>query len=147
MQEVTKIFWRPKRKRSLNHSNQPRFWSRPKLSYDQTQSSADPCVPRPKLQGLESGSSAWSGFGLIRGQFGLEGLIIVFLVYTMVWVRSDQRSIRSGRSDHSLYSLDYGLGSVWSEVNSIWKVWFRVHFFQFFLFFLLRDVGSAKRQP
>ena len=36
----------------------PRFWSRPKLSYDQTQSSAHPCVPRPKLQGLESGSSA-----------------------------------------------------------------------------------------
>ena len=36
----------------------PRFWSRPKLSYDQTQLSAHPCVPRPKLQGLESGSSA-----------------------------------------------------------------------------------------
>ena len=28
----------------------------------------------------------------------------------MVWVRSDQRSIRSGRSDHSLFSLDHGLG-------------------------------------
>ena len=41
----------------------------------------------------------------------------------MVWFWSDQRSIRSGRSDHSLYSLDHGLGSVWSEVNSVWKVW------------------------
>ena len=105
----------------------PRFWSRPKLSYDQTQSSAHPCVPRPKLQGLESGSSAqksgqWSDFGLIRGQLGLDGLIIVFIVWSMVWVRSAQRSIRSGRSDHSLYSLDHGLGSVCSEVNSVWKV-------------------------
>ena len=56
--------------------------------------------------------SYWSGFGLIRGQFGLDGLITVFIVWTMVWVRYDQRSIRSGRSDHSLYSLDHGLGSV-----------------------------------
>ena len=39
-------------------ASSPRFWSRPILSYDQTQSSAHPCVPRPKLQGLESGSSA-----------------------------------------------------------------------------------------
>ena len=84
------------------------------------------------------------------------------IVWTMVWFRSDQRSIRSGRSDHSLFSLDHGLGrsdqrsirsrrsdhslfrldhclgSVWSEVNSVWKVWFRVHyFFQFFLFFFI----------
>ena len=42
----------------------PRFWSRPKLSYDQTQSSAHPCVPRPKLQGLESGSSYKFSFAL-----------------------------------------------------------------------------------
>ena len=42
----------------MSRNEQPRFWSRPKLSYDQTQSSAHPCVPRPKLQGLESGSSA-----------------------------------------------------------------------------------------
>ena len=69
------------------------------------------------------------------------------IVWTMVWFRSDQRSIRSGRSDHSLYSLDHGLGLVWSEVNSVWKAWFRVHyFFNFFCFFLLRDVGSVKRQ-
>ena len=45
------------------------------------------------------------------------------IVWTMVWFWSDQRSVRSGRSDHSLYSLDHGLGSVWSEVNSVWKVW------------------------
>ena len=42
----------------------------------------------------------------------MNGLIIVSIVWTMVWVRSDQRSIRSGRSDHSLYSLDHGLVSV-----------------------------------
>ena len=58
-------------------------------------------------------------FCLIRGQFGLDGLIIVFLVWTMVWVRSGQRSIRSRRSDHSLFSLDHGLGSVWPEINSV----------------------------
>ena len=45
------------------------------------------------------------------------------IVWTMVWFLSDQKSIRSARSDHSLYSLDHGLGSVWSEVNSVWKVW------------------------
>ena len=49
----------------------PRLRSRPKLVYDQTQSSADPCVPRTKLQGLDGSSSAlrsgrWSGDGLIR---------------------------------------------------------------------------------
>ena len=54
-----------------------------------------------------------SDFGLIRGQFGLDGPILVFLVGTMVWVRCDQRSFRSRRSDHSLFSLDHGLGSVW----------------------------------
>ena len=60
------------------------------------------------------------------------------IVWTMVWFRSDQRSIRSGRSDHSLYSLDHGLGSVWSEVNWVLKFWFRVHFFFQFFCFLLR---------
>ena len=45
-------------------------------------------------------SIVWtSDYGLIRGQFRLNGLIIVFIVWTMVWVRSDQRSIRPGRSD------------------------------------------------
>ena len=49
--------------------------------YDQTQSSAQPCDPRPKIQGLDGSSSAlqsgrWSGDGLIRGQFGLNILII-----------------------------------------------------------------------
>ena len=42
---------------SYFHLLLPSFWSRPKLSYDQTQSSAHPCAPRPKLQGLQSGSS------------------------------------------------------------------------------------------
>ena len=36
----------------------PRFEFRPKLSYDQTHSNAHPCDPRPKLQGLDSNSSA-----------------------------------------------------------------------------------------
>ena len=63
---------------SLSH---PRSRSRPKLIYDQTQSSAHPCVPRPKLQDLDGSSSAlrsgrWSGDGLIRGNFGLRSLII-----------------------------------------------------------------------
>ena len=35
-----------------------RLRSRPQLSYDQTHSNACPCVPRPKLQGLDSISSA-----------------------------------------------------------------------------------------
>ena len=75
----------------------------------------------------------------------------LFLVWTTVWVRSDQRSVWSGRSDHSLYSLDHGLGSVWSEVNSVWKVWFRVHyFFQFFCFFIegcwLRQEATIKQR-
>ena len=75
----------------------PRLRSRPKLVYDQTQSSTHPCVPRPKLQGLYGSSSAlksgrWSGDGLIRGNFGLK-------------------------------SLDHGLEMVWSEVNFVWKVW------------------------
>ena len=33
------------------------FMIRPKLLYDQTQPSAHPCVPRPKLQGLDGSSS------------------------------------------------------------------------------------------
>ena len=42
-----------------NATNQlPRFRSRPKLIYDSTQSSAHPCVPRTKLQGLDGRSSA-----------------------------------------------------------------------------------------
>ena len=53
---------------------------RPKLVYDQSQSSAHPSVLRPKLQGLDGSSSAlqsgrWSGDGLIRGQFGPKSLI------------------------------------------------------------------------
>ena len=59
----------------------PSLRSRPKLVYDQTQSSAHPGATRPKLQGLEGSSSAlqsglWSGDGLIRGRFGLKSLII-----------------------------------------------------------------------
>ena len=47
-------------------SGSPRLRSRPKLTSDQTQSSAHPCVPRPKLQGLFGSSSA------LRSDHGLE---------------------------------------------------------------------------
>ena len=53
----------------------------------------------------------------------MEGLITVFIVWTMVWVRSDQRS-------------KFGLEGLISSAL----------FFQLFCFFLSRDVGSAKRQ-
>ena len=57
----------------------PRLRSKLKLVYDQTQSSAHTCVPRPKLQGLDGSSSAlksgrWSGDGLIRRNIGLKSL-------------------------------------------------------------------------
>ena len=68
----------------------PRLRSRPKLVYDQTQSSALLCVPRPTLQDLDGSSSAlqsgrWSGDGLIRGQFGLASLIIGGFKRNWVW--------------------------------------------------------------
>ena len=57
----------------------PRLRSRPNMVYDQTQSSAHPCVLRPKLHGLDGNSSAlqsgrWSGGGLISGNIGLKSL-------------------------------------------------------------------------
>ena len=52
-----------------------RLRSRTKVVYDQTQSSANPCVPRPDQRSIWSEKSgAWSGAGLIRGQFGLKSL-------------------------------------------------------------------------
>ena len=67
----------------------PRLRRRPKLLYDQTQSSAHPCVPRQKLKGLDRSSGAqqsgpWSGVGLVRGQFSLKNLIIG--VFERTWV-------------------------------------------------------------
>ena len=128
---------------------QPRLRSRPKLVYDQTQSSAHPCVPRPKLQGLGGSSSAlrsgrWSGDGLIRANFGLKTLIIGGIERT--WVRSEATSNAIG-SDHNLFERTW----VWSEMfsNAIGsdQGQFRAPcFFILFCFFLLRDVGSAKRQ-
>ena len=66
--------------------NIPRLRSRPKLVYDQTQSSTHPCAPRQKLQGLEGSSSAL--------QYGR-------------W--SDQRSISSEKSDHRPIRAHMGL--------------------------------------
>ena len=68
----------------------PRLRFRPKLSYDQTQSSAHPCVPRPKLQGLFGSSSA-------------------IFVWTMVWRWSDHRSLWSEKSDHRRIRAHLGL--------------------------------------
>ena len=56
---------------ALENTATPRLRSRHLFFYDQNQSSAHPCVPRPKLQGLDGNSSAiesepWSGDGLIR---------------------------------------------------------------------------------
>ena len=121
---------RPKKFDETSWSH-PSFRSRPKLSYDQTHSNAHPCVPRPNFQGLDSGSNAkfsapWSGFCLIRGHFGLRGLIIVFIfgpwsglclirghlglkiliitfiVWTMFWVRSEKSDHRTFRTRLSL---------------------------------------------
>ena len=87
--------------------SRPRLRSRPKLVYDQTQSSAHPCVPRPKLQGLDGSSSAlqsgpWSGDGLIRTP-------PVWKVWTMVWRWSDQISIWSENPDHRRIRAQLGL--------------------------------------
>ena len=94
----------------------PRLRSRTKLSYDQTQSSAHPCVPRPKLQGLFGSSSAqrsgpWSGDGLIRGRFGLKSLIIGGFERTWVWSGATSSAIGS---DHNLFERTF----VWSEATS-----------------------------
>ena len=149
----------------------PRLRSRPKLVYDQTQSSAHPCVPRPKLQGLEGSSSALhserrSGDGLIRGRFGLKSLIIGKFERTWVWSEPTSSAIGSDHnqfernwvfeeatstaigSDHNFFERTW----VWSEKfsNAIGSDQgpFRAHyFFSIFFVFLLRDVGSAKRQP
>ena len=147
----------------------PRLRSRPKLVYNQTKSSAHPCVPRPKLQGLEGSSSAlqsgpWSGDGLIRGRFGLKSLIIGGLELTWVWSEPTSSAIGS---DHNLFECTF----VWSEATStaigsdhnlLERTWvwsekftnaigsdqrpFRAHYFSFFFVFLLRDVGSGMRQ-
>ena len=95
---------------------QPRLRSRPKLSYDQTQSSAHPCVPRPKVQGLFGSSSAlrsgpWSGDGLVRGHFGLKSLIIGGFERTWVWSEATSSEIGS---DHNLFERTF----VWSEATS-----------------------------
>ena len=148
----------------------PRLRPRPKLVYDQTQSSAHPCLPRPKLQGLEESSSKlqsgrWCGDGLIRVRFGLKSLIISGFERTWVWSESTSSAIVS---DHNLFERTF----VWSEATSsaiasdhnlfertcVWsgkfsnaigsdRGPFRAHYFFSFLFLLLRDVGSAKRQP
>ena len=94
----------------------PRLRSRPKLSSDQTQSSAHPCVPRPKLQGLFGSSSALrsgtrSGDGLIRGHFGLKSLIIGGFERTWVWSEATSSAIGS---DHNLFERTF----VWSEATS-----------------------------
>ena len=99
----------------------PRLRSRPKLVYDQTQSSAHPCVPRPKLKGLEGSSSAlqsgpWSGDGLIRGRFGLKSLIIGGFERTWVWSEANSSAIGP---DHNLFvrtwvwKFEYSCGSDW----------------------------------
>ena len=83
----------------------PRLRSRSKLGYDQTQSSAHPCVPRPKLRGLDKSSSAlqsgrWCGDGLIRGNFGPKSLTISGFERT--WVRSEATSGAIGSDQRSL---------------------------------------------
>ena len=62
----------------------------------------------------------------------------------MVWVWSDQRSIRSGRSDHSFYSLDpwSGFGLIRGQFGLEGLISSAL-FFPFYVF-LLRDVGSER---
>ena len=127
----------------------PRLRSGPKLAYDQTQSSAHPRVPRPKLLGLDGRSSAllsgrWSGDGLIRGNFGLKSLIIGGFERTWVWSEATSSAIGS---DHNHFERAW----VWSEmfsnaIGSDQGNFERLIFSYFFVFFLLRDVGSEKSQ-
>ena len=149
---IEKIYVNRDKLDSLNvktRPNYPRLRSRPKLIYNQTQSSAHQCVLRPKLQGLDGSSSAlpswrWSGDCLIRGSFGLKSLIISGFERTWVWSKATSSAIWS---DHNFFDRTW----VWSEMfsNAIGsdQGHFRAPYFLiFFLFFLLRDVGSAKRQ-
>ena len=109
---------------------------RPKLLYDRTQLSANPCVPRPKLQGLDGKSSAqqsgpWSGIGLVRGQLGLKSLIIgVFDAlesdhkrFERNWVWSELH-LRALESDHKRFERNW----VWSGTIS------SALFFSFYVF-------------
>ena len=134
----------------------PMLRSTPKLIHDQIQSSAHPCVPSPKLQGLDDSSSAlqsgcWSWDGLTRGQFGLKSLILGGFERAWVWseanssaLGSDQRQLRAQLgliitsssalpSDQTLFRTQLAL--------------IRDHFehliFSIFYFLLPRDVGSA----
>ena len=118
----------------------PRLRFRLEMVYDQTQSSAHPCVPRPKLQGLDGSSNAlqsgrWSGDGLIRGNFGQKGLIIGGFERTWVWSEATSSAIGS---DHKLFERTW----VWSEKfsNAIGsdRGQFRAHYFFIFLFFTER---------
>ena len=147
----------------------PRLRSRPKLVYDQTQSSAHPCVPRPILQGLDGSSNAlqsgrWPGDVLISGQFGLKSLDISGFEST--WIRSEATSSAIG-SDHNLFECTWvwteaTSSAIWSDHNLFERTWvwsqmfsnaiecdqgpFRALYFFHFFVFLLRDVGSAMRQ-
>ena len=89
----------------------PRLRSSLKLVYDQTQLSAHPCVPRPKLQGLDGSSSSlrsgrWSGDRLIRGNIGLKSLIIGGFERTWVWSEATSSAIGS---DQKCFQTQLGL--------------------------------------
>ena len=111
--------------------------SRPKLVYDQTQSSAHPCVPRPKLQDLDRSSSAlqsgwWSGDGLIRGKFGLKSLIIGGFERTWVWSEPTSSAIES---DHNLFERTWVGSEMFLNAIGSDQGQFRApYFFIFFLF-------------
>ena len=106
-----------------------RLRSRPKLKYDQTQSSAHPCVPRPcvpierttvwtmvwrwsdqRLFWSEK-SGPWSEYGLIRIQIGLKSLIIGWFEGTWVWSEANSSAIGS---DHNLFERTW----IWSGAIS-----------------------------
>ena len=133
----------------LEKKTDPRLRSRPKLVYGQTQTSAHPCVPRPKLQGLDGSSSAlrsgrWSGDGLIRGNFGLKSLIIDGFERSWVWSEATSSAIGS---DHNLFERTW----VWSEmflnaIGSAQEQFRAPYFFIFFVVFSLRDAATIKQR-
>ena len=101
------------------------------------------CVSRQKLQGLWFGSSEQqydqrslrSGDGMIRGHLKL---VIIWSEDTSRWEWSDKRQTKA---HISLIREGFEPKWVWSETILSGNF-----FFQFFVFFLPRDVGSAKRQ-
>ena len=125
--------------------------SRPKLVYDQTQSSAHPCVPRPKLQGLDGSSSAlqpgrWSGDDLIRGNFGLKSLIIGGFERTWFW--SDPILSAIG-SDHNLFERtwdrsEFFLNAIHSDQGQFRAPYFFVFFWCFLTEMLALSRGNNK---